>query len=156
MEQSSSGSLMIAVEETVNDFDDWVNLTGREELRGRYFQAKLVLTSDDSGQTPAVKDVSVMFYAKKRLDVRRKISTGSSGYTTVSFNKRFYKFYDTTSDANPSVSIDIDAGSGADRRIAAQTDDVFDQFKVQVQDADSSSVVAGTISYNATGHGEEL
>ncbi len=156
MEQSSSGSLMIAVEETVNDFDDWVNLTGREELRGRYFQAKLVLTSDDSGQTPAVKDVSVMFYAKKRLDVRRKISTGSSGYTTVSFNKRFYKFYDATSDANPSVSIDIDAGSGADRRIAAQTDDVFDQFKVQVQDADSSSVVAGTISYNATGHGEEL
>ena len=155
MEDSSSGSKEIAVENTVPDFGDWTRITGRTEMRGRYFQAKLVLTTDDTSQSPGVSSARINFFITRRNDKKNAITTASSGFTAVSYDKRFYKFASATTNVNPSVMVKYTA-AGNERRTEIKKNVTFEGFDVQVQDLDATSTTAATIGYTAEGYGEEL
>jgi hypothetical protein len=155
MEDSSSGSKEIAVENTVPDFGDWTRITGRTEMRGRYFQAKLVLTTDDTSQSPGVSSARINFFITRRNDKKNAITTASSGFTAVSYDKRFYKFASATTNVNPSVMVKYTAAS-FERRTEIKKNVTFEGFDVQVQDLDATQTTAATIGYTAEGYGEEL
>ena len=125
---------------TWSTWEPFVNST----KRGRAFQFKVELATDNTSQDPIVEALGVTVSLQRRTEQQSNISTGTSA-KAITFPSAFY--------STPSVTVtatDMATGDFFELTSISRTG-----FTIATKNS-SGTIVSRTINYAATGHGKEI
>ena len=120
-------------------------------LRGRAFQFKAKLTTNDTSQNISVTELGVTLEAQSRIEsISTPVTTGSSAYA-VSFTHHFKSAPNVIVTQTPNASGTVDAQSGDYYELTNITREGF-----TIRFINSSSSVARSFVWAASGFGKEI
>jgi hypothetical protein len=125
---------------TWSTWEPFVNST----KRGRAFQFKVDMATDNTSQDPIVEALGVTVSLQRRTEQQSNISTGTSA-KAITFPSAFY--------STPSVTVtatDMATGDFFELTSISRTG-----FTIATKNS-SGTIVSRTINYAATGHGKEI